>query len=250
MKYSKKELLYKVLLCVSFLFNVALVGIVCIEENHSRVIQKSLAKYGIIRGYDDDKQSPDYWARFGWTNTIEKLHTEFDIAFFGNSITRGSDFQLAFPDKKIINLGYSGDNISGMQKRISMIQKSKAKKVFIMAGTNDLAHMDIDEYKERYIELISAIQDSIPGIDIVIESVLPTNTKAGGGKYAPNSKVQKANKVAEGIAKKFNCRYIDLYSLYVDENNELPRELTKDGVHLYPNCYDRWAEKIKCLVYE
>ena len=71
-----------------------------------------------------------------------------------------------------------------------------------------------------------------------------------GGEYAPNSKVQEANKVAESIAKELNCRYIDLYSLYADKNNELPRKLTIDGVHLYPNSYDRWAEKIKCLVYE
>lgn len=246
MKYLSKTLLF-----VSILINVGLVGVVYKEEKHSHVIQRSLAKHGIISGYDDDKQSPDYWARVGWTNTIEKLHTEFDIAFFGNSITRGSDFQLAFPDKKIINLGYSGDKISGMLKRISMIQKSKAKKVFIMAGTNDLAHMDINEYKDRYTELISAIQDSIPGIKIVIESVLPTNPNVvGEGKYAPNSKVQEANKVAESIAKELNCRYIDLYSLYADKNNELPRNLTIDGVHLYPNSYDRWAEKIRCLVYE
>ena len=247
-KLSKRRIsMY--LLCVSIFFYLFLVGIVYIEETRTHFIQRSLARLGVIHGYDD-KQSPDYWARVGWTNTIEKLHTEFDIAFFGNSITRGSDFQLAFPDKKIINLGYSGDKISGMLKRISMIQKSKAKKVFIMAGTNDLAHMDINEYKDRYTELISAIQDSIPGIKIFIESVLPTNPNVVGGKYAPNSKVQEANKVAESIAKELNCRYIDLYSLYADKNNELPRKLTIDGVHLYPNSYDRWAEKIKCLVYE
>lgn len=39
-----------------------------------------------------------------------------------------------------------------------------------------------NEYKDRYTELISAIQDSIPGIKIVIESVLPTNPNVVGGK--------------------------------------------------------------------
>lgn len=38
-----------------------------------------------------------------------------------------------------------------------------------------------NEYKDRYTELISAIQDSIPGIKIVIESVLPTNPNVVGG---------------------------------------------------------------------
>src|SRR5690606_3127385 len=155
----------------------------------------------------------------------------------------GSDFQLLFPDHKIINLGLSGDNIIGMKRRVPMLKAVNPKKIFIMAGTNDLVHVNLDEYESRYISLITTIKDSIPEAKIYIQSVLPSNNKLG--KYASNAKVQEANKIAENIASKFNCVYINLYDLYADENNELPKEFTHDGVHLVPEKYDIWANAIR-----
>lgn len=201
-----------------------------------------------MSGGVDDKQSPDYWARVGWTNTIVKLHTDFDVAFFGNSITRGSDFQSFFTDKKIINLGYTGDNILGMIKRVPMLQGAHPKKVFIMAGTNDLVHIDLETYKQRYSDLIAAIKDSLPQAQIYIQSVLPTNHEMTD--YAPNEKVIKANAIVKTLAESQGCKYIDLYPLYVGKDGELPKEMTRDGVHLYPQSYKKWAEKIKPMIYE
>lgn len=167
MKLFKNKLVHVRMLCASTLINILLLGVVVVAEKHSHVFENALVRRGYLKpDLEADKQSPDYWAIVGWTNTIKKLHMDFDIAFFGNSITRGSDFQLAFPDKKIINLGYSGDNMIGMLKRVPMIQSANPKKVFIMAGTNDLVHIGLNEYKARYTNLISAIKDSIPGIYI------------------------------------------------------------------------------------
>lgn len=252
MKVFKKNVsACKGLLCASVAVNLLLCGGLYVAESRSHVFQRALVNRHIISTPADDKDSPDYWCRTSWTNTIAKLHTDFDIAFFGNSITRGSDFQLEFPDKKIINLGYSGDNILGMQKRIPMIQKSNAKKVFIMAGTNDLGHISLDAYKERYTNLITAIQDSIPGVKLYLQSVIPTNPDMKMGKNcASNTKVQDANKIVEELAKQYGCTYVDLYSLYADENGNLPKEQTRDGVHLYPQCYKKWADKVRPLVYE
>lgn len=116
------------------------------------------------------------------------MHVDLDVSFFGNSITRGSDFQQFFKDNKIINLEYSGDNMLGMQRRVSMLTAANPKKVFIMAGTNDLVHIDLEEYKKRYDNLVSAIMDSLPKSSIYVESVLPTNHNVEKGNYAPNSK--------------------------------------------------------------
>lgn len=249
MRVFKKEIsACKIILCTSVLINVLLAGVVFVAEHKSHIFQSALIRRGILPGKEDDKLSGDYWARVGWTNTVEKLHTDFDVAFFGNSITRGSDFQLAFPEKKIINLGYSGDNILGMIKRVPMLQAAHPKKIFIMAGTNDLVHMDLDTYKQRYTELLVAIKDSLPYSQIYLESVIPSNHSMGD--YAPNDKVKKANQIVEKLSKTYKCTYINLFDLYVGKDGELPKEITRDGVHLYPQYYDRWAEKIKSLIYE
>lgn len=239
----------KFLLILSISCNLFFISVIYIAESKSHIFEQALVKRGIIKENIEDKLLPDYWARVGWTNTIDKLHIDFDVAFFGNSITRGSDFQLAFPDKKIINLGYSGDNILGMIKRVPMIKKSKAKKVFIMAGTNDLLYISLEQYETNYTKMIFTIKESLPDIKIYIQSILPCNHEMSTSS-ASNEKIQKANKIAERIAKEHNCTYIDLYSLYVDKNNELPKEFTMDGVHLYPDKYEKWADKIKGLIYE
>ena len=247
MKVFKKGIsACKILLCASVMFNLLLLGVVVVAEQKGHVYALALERRDIV--HLDDQFHPDYWARMGWTNTIKDLHTDFDIAFFGNSITRGSDFQQFFPDKKIINLGYSGDNLTGMLRRVPMIQAAHPSKVFIMAGTNDLVHINLDEYKDRYTKLLQAIKDSLPNTMIYVESVLPSNQDMCS--CAPNEKVQKANKIAEELASSFNGQFINLYDLYADKNNELPKEWTRDGIHLYPEHYDKWAKSIKPFVYE
>ena len=236
----------KVFLCASLLFNFLLIGAVVIAEKYSHVYAMALQRRGIIEL--DEKSYPSYWMKVAWTNTVEKLNTEFDVAFFGNSITCGSDFQSFFPDKQIINLGYPGDNIPGMIGRIPMLQASNPKKIFIMAGTNDLVHVDLQTYIQRYTELLTVIKDSIPQAKIYLESVLPSNHHMKS--YASNEKVIQANNLVKSLAEEMGCTYVSLYELYVDQEGELMREATKDGVHLYPQHYDKWAEKIRPLIYE
>ena len=41
-----------------------------------------------------------------------------------------------------------------------------------------------------------------------------------------------------------DCVYIDVNQLYV-KDGELDSSITKDGVHLLPEAYDRWADLLK-----
>ena len=47
-----------------------------------------------------------------------------------------------------------------------------------------------------------------------------------------------------------NFKYINLYDSYIDSKGELIKELTRDGVHLHPTAYDKWAKITKKYVYE
>ena len=53
-------------------------------------------------------------ALLAWENCLEKLDYDADVVFFGDSITYQSDFQ--HPGLKIVNLGYSGDTLSGIAR--------------------------------------------------------------------------------------------------------------------------------------
>lgn len=221
--------------------------LVAYQEKQGHVFRLALERRDIIQL--NNISHPGYWDRVGWENSIEKLHTDFDVAFFGNSITRGSDFQSYFQDKSVINLGLPGDTMIGMLNRVSMLTKANPSKVFIMAGTNDLVHINLEQYEQRYIKLLDAIRDSLPSAKIYIQSVLPSNHSMKKS-TASNSKVQDANKVAERLCHEYGFTFINIYDAYIDDKNELIKELTRDGIHLHPESYGKWADIIKPYIYE
>lgn len=80
--------------------NLLLLLLLIVVMYKSQYYKKVLQKFDMIEVLPTD--APDYWARNGWTNTLQKLDYDADIAFFGNSITCMSDFQKSFPDKKLL----------------------------------------------------------------------------------------------------------------------------------------------------
>jgi lysophospholipase L1-like esterase len=186
----------------------------------------------------------DNWAVKGWNNTIEKLDCQRDVVFFGSSSISNSDFRHFFPEVTIANMGYSGDNLKSMARRIPTIRYFQPKAVFITAGFNGLVAQDMEEFRTAYSTFTQMLLDSVPNADIYLQSLLPISKEKEKKTKVSNEKIAKANQEIRAIAEQNpRCTYIDIFSLYY-ENGELPQALTKDGQHLYPFAYDRWADKI------
>jgi lysophospholipase L1-like esterase len=226
--------------------NVFMLLLLIIVVYKSQYYKKILQKLDLIEILPTD--APDYWALNGWTNTLQKIDYDADIAFFGNSITCMSDFQKSFPDKKVINLGYPGDTMKGMMLRMAMLRAVRPEKVFMMAGINGLKAMGVDQFAAEYETLVDSIQISLPHSQLYLQSILPVNANAYN-RCGNNHKIQSANNIISQIAVKKGCIYVDLFSLFY-KDGMLPQELTLDGVHLYPNAYHRWGNAIRKYVYE
>lgn len=188
----------------------------------------------------------------GWTKSLESLHDTVDLAFLGNSITYGGDFDQAFPQLKICNLGYPSDDLSGMQKRIAQIKALHPKLLFIMAGTNNLSTFNEKSFKCDYNELITEIKKNVPNVEIYIQSILPYNSNLCEVKFKieRHTAITKANEIIKKISEESGVNYIDLYSLYVDEEGQLQESLTVDGVHLKNEAYERWYNEIGKYIYD
>lgn len=188
--------------------------------------------------------APDYWAVRGWTSTVEKLHLNADVAFFGNSITWASNFETLFKEDSllIIELGYPGDNIEGMIRRMDMLQSCNPHKIFIMAGINGLNHQTPDQFSTLYEQLIDSVQTRIPKAKLYLESILPVNNRMKEG-IATNEQILIANKCIQKIAKAHNAQYVDLHRLYY-KNGEMSERFTTDGLHLKQEAYKLWAKEI------
>ena len=71
--------------------------------------------------------------------------------------------------------------------------------------------------------------------------------KTGGNFKNKTDRIVKCNHLIRDIAEEKGCIYVDLYNLYA-KDDIMPEELTRDGVHLLPEAYDRWAEAIRVYV--
>lgn len=205
---------------------------------HAGYNDKILVQSGI-----KEQSSESNWAVKGWNNTLEKINYDSDIVFFGDSITYGSSFGDYFPDKKIVNLGYPGDDLSGMINRVSMIKAVLPEKIFIMGGINGISDNNIDKCIQKYSVLLDSIKQAVPDSEIYIQSVLPISYSRES-KSRHNTTIIEFNNKLKKLADERGLTYIDLHSLYVS-NGEMDASLTKDGLHLYPQAYKRWADAIR-----
>lgn len=183
------------------------------------------------------------WAVVGWNNTMQKLDYDADIVFFGDSITRGSDFREYFPKKQIVNLGYPGDSLEGMKQRVISVSSMKPEKVFVLGGINGLSDTNVDASIRLYSELLDELKMDMPYTDFYIQSVLPIS-KSKELEVCYNTTIQQFNESLRILAKEKNMIYVDIYSLY-EVDGEMNPSLTSDGIHILPGAYKLWANAIK-----
>ena len=176
-----------------------------------------------------------------WNSCIRKLNIKADIVFFGNSITEGGEFQDFFPDKKVVVLGYIGEDTKGMLRRVEAITSVNPKKIFLMAGINGLKKQKLEDFSKWYELLVDSIQVTNPQAKIYIQSILPITKEST---FCDNNKINEANMLLKELSRSKNIVFIDLHSKF-NVNNSLKEELTFDGVHIKKEAYLIWVQEIR-----
>ena len=134
--------------------------------------QRILSTLGIIKLSEEIN-----WTLESWNSSLEQLDYDSDIVFIGDSLTRGENFQEYFPDKKIVNLGISGDTISGISKRSFVISELAPEMIFVEGGVNSLSSNSVDNLAVQYETMIKDIMSDNPDTEIFIQSILPISNK-------------------------------------------------------------------------
>ena len=196
-------------------------------------------------------QSPVYQHK---KNHFELLpDTDREIIFLGDSITAWCQWSELFQNLRIKNRGIGGDRTDGILFRLDEVLSSSPDKIFIMIGINDLAYgADFQNVFQNYKIIIQRILEKSPGTKIYIQSLLPVN-KQLLAKYYPTSKItggniRKLNNSLEDLSSKFQLNYIDLYSLFKKDEDQLDERFTYDGLHLNGNGYLIWKSAIEKYV--
>lgn len=225
-------LVYSVIITFAFVIVFAVLSLIIYREGY-------ISKIFVKLGWKENKAKVN-WAVFSWNNMLEKLDYQADIVFFGDSIIRGSDFRKYFPDKKIVNLGYSGDNLSGMLQRVTMIKALKPSQIFILGGINGMTDKNVKQNAIIYAKLLDRIMETVPDAKIYVNSLLPLSSEKEKS-ICKNKTIRYFNQLISNVAQKKQIEFIDIYSVY-EKDNMLNPDLTIDGIHLYPHAYDKWAK--------
>ncbi len=227
-------LVYSIFMTVAFVLSATAL---CLLLWKSGMYRRIFTRLGLRA----PKAAPN-WAVFSWNNMLQKLDYTPDIVFFGDSITRGSDFRTAFPSERIVNLGYSGDTLQGMAKRVSMIQALSPKKVFLLGGINGLKERSLRRHVTEYDDLLDLIRAAVPSATVYVQGLLPVS-RAKERVMCPNATIRAFNEALRILAKQHGCVFVDLYPLY-EKNGEMDPALTVDGIHLQEKAYTKWEKAI------
>ena len=211
---------------------------------------KMLSAHVQLPHYADSLFSTYYRQRVTHFRSLPQ--TKDDIIFIGNSITDGGERSELFNDLKVKNRGISGDISAGVLNRLDEVAKRKPSKVFLLIGVNDLAkNISPDSLIKNIFRIASYLKQESPSSKLFVQSILPGNNVYGKfpGHTAKREQIKTVNAQLSQQAKSYGYTFVDLYSSFANENGELKKDLTNDGLHLTGKGYLLWKHLVFPLVY-
>lgn len=170
------------------------------------------------------------------------------IVFLGNSITEVGQWQEATGMDHVINRGISGDNSFGVFHRLDDILVLKPKKIFLLIGVNDIKRgTPLSVIANNYERIIKKITHESPKTQLYLQSVLPVMEPMLASIYdnIRNPKIISLNSMMKALSEKYKLPYVDLFNQFLDQDGQLIKTLTTDGLHLQPEAYILWADYLK-----
>lgn len=232
---------------LSILFNLLILGAGSILVYSRGGIDYIIRQFSFL-------QTPEMRATFMYDSPyyrIKKSHfkilsqSESDIVFLGDSLTDAGEWQELFKNVQIKNRGISGDTTKGILNRINNVIESQPKKIFIMIGINDLTKgSSVDETFNNYQPILNILQKQSPKTKVFVQSILPVNNQKHLN-IGVNKNIIDLNNRLRDLSQKLSFNYIDLFSSFLDSDNQLDAQYTTDGIHLNGQGYLRWKGLIE-----
>jgi lysophospholipase L1-like esterase len=174
------------------------------------------------------------------------------------AILLGDSLSLWFPKENLpshyiwLNQGISGETSTGLMHRLDIFDATDPEVIFILIGINDLIRgVQPATVLANQQEIVRELKVQHPNAKIVVQSILPhageNATWEGRDRLLAISKttIQDLNAQLAIMADQEGVYYLDLTSLFADENGYLRSELTTDGLHLNPEGYLVWQTALE-----
>lgn len=167
----------------------------------------------------------------------------------------------------IYNRGVGGFTTDDILKNMDVqIFDLEPTKIFINIGTNDIARFDepfedvLSHMLENYDRILKQIQNRLPDAEVYVMAYYPVNESATSQiipegewrellfKNRNNHNISQANFDVKKLAEKYGYHYIDVNKGLTDEEGQLKKEYTVEGIHMYANAYRIIYENMKVFL--
>ena len=192
-----------------------------------------------------------------WAQSL--LHTDAKVAFYGDSRVIGADWNAAYPDSKVVNLGVGGDRISNLLTRMPQIrnlaENGQLECVFLAIGGNDCMSGSYDStvFRTEYDRLLAELEEL--GLTVYVNTVAGITDEGTGvsSKTAKtvNGRMKEANTIIKELAQSHSMTVIDMAEaeLMNDSDGKLKSAYASpDGVHFSAAGNQLWFDTLRPYV--
>lgn len=182
-------------------------------------------------------------------DTVTNLTDEEQVAvrtlfantiFFGDSMTQAIG-EYGFLD--MTNIVYQRSaTIDVLITKIPEVAATLPKQVVIFTGLNDCNHYtDIADYRRDYVTMLQQLKASIPGVKIVVSSLLPPSD-AFGATRPDLARAPQFDQELRAICQENDVTYVDSTWIVRQKNYQ------EDGIHMNRTFYRVWFRYLKALL--
>ena len=161
----------------------------------------------------------------------------------GKNLTSNGLSIFTLPEKKALTI--NGQKYTLLEA----LGLEQYDQVYLSLGVNELGYYNDDGFYQSYCDAIDAIRAAQPNAVIYIQNLIPLNEQKVGEvlkrSYLNNEHLRIYNDLMKKAAQEKKAVYLDLYSYFIDENNALPYDASKDGVHLNGEYCKKWLTYLK-----
>ncbi len=173
----------------------------------------------------------------------------------GDSITLWFPQELLPRDRTWLNQAISGESADRMIQRLEDLDDAEIETLFLMIGVNDLiAGKPENEVVRNIRASVRYLKKQHPNTTIVLQAILPHGAEGATWEgrdrllQLPNERILAVNQALEKVAEEEGVHYLDLYTLFVDNEGKLRLDLSTDGLHLNDRGYLVWRTAILLLL--
>lgn len=162
------------------------------------------------------------------------------------NVLLGDSLSVWFPHDQLpsgklwLNQSVSGEATRHILQRLHFFNSTQPDRIFVLAGINDLRQgVSNQVIIQNWRTMVETLRHKHPNSEIILQSLLPTRLEAIG-----NQRIRYLNGHLAAIAHQEGATYLDLYSQFTDDQGNLDRNLTTDGIHLSRQGYSIWQQAL------